>query len=103
MSSALENERRLFYVAITRARKSVTIGTMGKPSRFLEEIQIDRTRPVMTAMQWLASGDSKAAVDLGRSLPTVARFPAFYNNLLSGYLPDLGQVDLIEALKKEVI
>ena len=39
LSSKLESERRLFYVAITRARKGVLIGTGNHPSRFLTEIQ----------------------------------------------------------------
>jgi DNA helicase II / ATP-dependent DNA helicase PcrA len=38
LSSKLESERRLFYVAITRARKGVFIGTGIQPSRFLTEM-----------------------------------------------------------------
>jgi DNA helicase-2/ATP-dependent DNA helicase PcrA len=40
LSDRLESERRLFYVAITRARKGVFIGTGNHPSRFISEIQI---------------------------------------------------------------
>jgi len=40
LSDRLESERRLFYVAITRARKGVFIGTGNHPSRFLAEIQL---------------------------------------------------------------
>ena len=36
----LESERRLFYVAITRARKGVLIGTSADPSRFIRELQL---------------------------------------------------------------
>jgi DNA helicase-2/ATP-dependent DNA helicase PcrA len=39
LSSKLESERRLFYVAITRARKGVFIGTGNQPSRFLMEME----------------------------------------------------------------
>jgi len=39
-SDPLENERRLFYVAVTRARKGVLIGTGEKPSRFIEEMEL---------------------------------------------------------------
>jgi len=39
LSDKLESERRLFYVAITRARKGVFIGTGNHPSRFISEIQ----------------------------------------------------------------
>jgi DNA helicase-2/ATP-dependent DNA helicase PcrA len=40
LSDKLESERRLFYVAITRARKGVFIGTGNHPSRFISEIQL---------------------------------------------------------------
>jgi DNA helicase-2/ATP-dependent DNA helicase PcrA len=36
----LESERRLFYVALTRARKGVLIGTSSEPSRFIQELQL---------------------------------------------------------------
>lgn len=39
LSDRLESERRLFYVAITRARKGIFIGAGSHPSRFLTEIQ----------------------------------------------------------------
>jgi DNA helicase II / ATP-dependent DNA helicase PcrA len=42
LSSKLESERRLFYVAITRARKGVFISAGREPSRFLTEIQISQ-------------------------------------------------------------
>ena len=54
----LESERRLFYVALTRARKGVLIGTSQNPSRFLEEIQLDDTDAVMDAVTHLAAGDN---------------------------------------------
>jgi len=44
MSDKLESERRLFYVAITRARKGVFIGAGNHPSRFLSEIQLEEVR-----------------------------------------------------------
>ena len=40
MSNMVENERRLFYVALTRARKGVLIGMSETPSRFIHEIQL---------------------------------------------------------------
>ncbi len=39
----IEEERRLLYVAITRARKHLTISYWGQPSRFLFEIPADLT------------------------------------------------------------
>jgi len=44
LSDKLESERRLFYVAITRARKGVFIGTGNHPSRFICEIQLEEVR-----------------------------------------------------------
>jgi DNA helicase-2/ATP-dependent DNA helicase PcrA len=44
LSDKLEGERRLFYVAITRARKGVFIGTGNHPSRFISEIQLEEVR-----------------------------------------------------------
>ena len=43
LSDKLESERRLFYVAITRARKGVFIGVGNSPSRFLDELQLKHT------------------------------------------------------------
>lgn len=56
-SITLENERRLFYVAITRGKKAVYIGTgspddeKNKRSRFLNEIKIEETKKVITSLQ----------------------------------------------------
>jgi superfamily I DNA/RNA helicase len=70
-SEALENERRLFYVGITRARKAVLIGTsrrpekgyltkQTKPSRFLEEIQLESVVGVVPILQRLRTGGPDA-------------------------------------------
>jgi DNA helicase-2/ATP-dependent DNA helicase PcrA len=45
LSDKLESERRLFYVAITRARKGVFIGTGNHPSRFISEIRLEEVHP----------------------------------------------------------
>jgi len=42
LSDRLESERRLFYVALTRARKGVFIGTGVSPSRFLQELELEQ-------------------------------------------------------------
>lgn len=60
-SQAIENERRLFYVGLTRAKKQVLIGTSQRPemgllrrdsipSRFLEEIDLESVSAVMKAL-----------------------------------------------------
>ena len=40
LTDVLESERRLFYVALTRARKGVLIGTSAEPSRFIQELHL---------------------------------------------------------------
>jgi DNA helicase-2/ATP-dependent DNA helicase PcrA len=64
-TSLIENERRLFYVAITRAKKAVYVGTVhtsgndyrqgksGAPtaSRFIEEMQLGPTRTAIQSKQ----------------------------------------------------
>ena len=70
---ALESERRLFYVALTRARKGVLIGSSAQPSRFLEEIQLPCHRKRDEALQWLACGDPKEKTELLQSLECNAR------------------------------
>jgi DNA helicase-2/ATP-dependent DNA helicase PcrA len=41
LTPPLESERRLFYVALTRARKGVLIGISHKPSRFIAEMRLN--------------------------------------------------------------
>jgi DNA helicase-2/ATP-dependent DNA helicase PcrA len=43
-SDKLESERRLFYIAITRAHKSIFIGTGNHPSRFLSKIHLEEVK-----------------------------------------------------------
>ena len=57
-SPVIETERRLFYVAITRARKSVLIAVKNtqslkapQESEFIQEIQLDDTLALIQAMQ----------------------------------------------------
>ena len=101
MSSALESERRLFYVAVTRARKGVFIGASARPSRFLEEMLLKETENVMNAVTWLASGERDAAQALQQSIQSGGMRPNLLTNLIYGYLPDLGQMQLIEQLMRE--
>lgn len=57
-SLSIENERRLFYVAITRARKALYIGTIPKPqtptdplpSRFLEEVNLEGCQDILSGL-----------------------------------------------------
>ena len=98
-SDSLENERRLFYVALTRARKGVFIGASGNPSRFIHELQLQPTRGVMSCVETLASGEGNARLDLFSILQNDGHNPILWKNLIEGYLPDLGEqamaIDLI--------
>ncbi|MDQ3893205.1 MAG: HRDC domain-containing protein, partial [Actinomycetota bacterium] len=43
--SALAEERRLLYVGMTRAKRHLALTWVAKPSRFLRELGVGRTRP----------------------------------------------------------
>ena len=101
MSGKLESERRLFYVALTRARKGVLIGASENASRFLSEIRLHDTDAVMGAVQHLASGEASSAVLLRQALQACSAPPNLLNNLITGYLPDLGQHQLAQQLRRD--
>lgn len=101
MSSKLESERRLFYVALTRARKGVLIGASGNPSRFLEEIHLTGTDAVMNAVTHLARGEQEAAQVLHRTLQANGLNPNLLGNLFRGYLPDMGLQSLATQYQRE--
>jgi hypothetical protein len=62
---------------------------------------LKETENVMNAVTWLASGEHDAAQALQRSIQSGGMRPNLLTNLIYGYLPDLGQVQLIEQLKRE--
>ena len=101
MSPRLEMERRLFYVAITRARKGVLIGISANPSRFLGEIQLPGTDDVMNTLLHLAAGESGASQRLVQVLNHNTVEAGLLNNLVTGYLPDLGQQALAAQIQRE--
>lgn len=117
-SEALENERRLFYVALTRARRAVFIATAAfgaalsgekaaKPSRFLDELQLAPTLDVMGAVQRLASGQPTAAAELEHAVRRHPGARAVLSSLVDGYLGRLdhpvltGQIAALVAQGKE--
>jgi len=102
-SEAIENERRLFYVALTRAKEAVYIGTgstregsqSNKPSRFIDESQVEPTVKVMTALQQVAAGRQDAKTTLLSHLTQFGGIKSLIQNLLSYYLVALGDQSLI--------
>jgi DNA helicase-2/ATP-dependent DNA helicase PcrA len=105
-SPPLESERRLFYVAITRAKKHLYIGVIippqrGQqsqsasplPSRFLEEMQLPPTEALVSATQHLLqTGDQEeieAAVREWQAGKTIATYlvEQYVNRLLSDSEP----------------
>lgn len=97
-SIVIENERRLFYVAITRARKAVFIGTAqmnGVPhnrtgtraSRFIHEMELEPTVAMMGAVQRVASGDPNATKALIEAASKHGGHKRITNCLLNEYLP----------------
>lgn len=103
LSDPLDNERRLFYVAVTRARKTVLIGVGARPStvaqssaelggasRFLDEIQLEPTQEVMGAFQQVVARVAPSSQQLEQSLCKHAGHKGMVHNLLDIYLPHHG-------------
>jgi DNA helicase-2/ATP-dependent DNA helicase PcrA len=108
-SETIENERRLFYVAITRAREAVFIGAGSsrsfqkegndavKMSRFIDEMQYEATEKVMTAFQQVANGK-------GKSVETLLKHTAEFGGIksliidLTNYLSRLGNNSLLKKI-----
>ena len=106
-SEVIENERRRFCVAITRAKKCVFIGTFSPPtqrrltkaplgSRFLEEMQIDSVSHVLSAVGRLSRGDTSARQALLDLLdqPAIAGQGWVQDHLVANYVADLDDVEL---------
>ncbi|HPH95436.1 MAG TPA: ATP-dependent helicase [Anaerolineaceae bacterium] len=110
-SDAIENERRLFYVALTRARQAVYIGISrrmlytreqkleeSRPSRFIDEVLVRPTVDVMNRLQQLASGETGAAESLTHAVKKHGGAKPVMNALLDYYLPALNQPILAKKL-----
>jgi hypothetical protein len=100
-SEAIENERRLFYVGVTRARKVAFLGastrpSMGylqkdaTPSRFLEELQLQSIVDILSPVQRLVSGDQNAHADVLVGARQWAGRRWVKQSLVDNYLASLG-------------
>lgn len=103
LSPAIESERRLFYVAATRARKHLYIGTatppnrglqgestVSLPSRFLEEARVEVTKRVAGAFQQdlqAARSGSASPGRLAEALKLIAADRAIASYVKEHYLP----------------
>lgn len=99
-SDPLENERRLFYVAITRARKGVYIGTTvpppkgsqlnsssPQPSQFLDEMKTDATREILRRFREYQPKDCTSYDNLCEALVRHGGHKKLVNDIISCYLP----------------
>ena len=109
-SEWIENERRLFYVAVTRGRKQVIIGAPAMhfkkstdseaetPSRFLEEMELYPVRQIAHALQ---EGNTESLVeactDLKDQHHILGLLQGQYTNILpANVVENLAQLKLIE-------
>jgi len=102
-SSTIESERRLFYVAITRAKKAVYIGTTtlrknSRPSRFIDEIQYNPTVKIMGTLQRIAQGEENAKHKFLSLVTQFAGIKSVMRSLLSHYLIELKDQSLIKEV-----
>ncbi len=110
-SQVIENERRLFYVAITRARKAVFIGVSqarsqgvtangGQVSRFVHEMEYTPTFEVISALQRVVEGHADAKQALLKAVVKHGANKRVINSLLNEYLPSVGDVALLQEVKR---
>ena len=74
------------------------IGTSNEPSRFLEESRVTETEKIMRPLQWLAAGDQRAREVLIRALQNGGVTPNLMQNLINGYLSDIGEDELVNQM-----
>jgi len=110
-SQAIENERRLFYVALTRAKEAVYIGTYSTSSntnsqfseanhssRFIDEIQLKPTVELMGAFQQTANCQADGKNSLVTFAAKHGGIKSLIQNLISTYLVELGDQKLIAKI-----
>jgi DNA helicase-2/ATP-dependent DNA helicase PcrA len=68
-AAELAEERRLFYVGMTRAKRVLWLTWSGKRSRFVDELGVTRRgpTPIAGAREWSAEGEKLRAWRLARA------------------------------------
>jgi len=76
-------ERRLLYVGITRAKRTLWLTHVGKPSRFLAELGARDERPQRPAATWTPAGERLRAWRLERArADSVPPYVVFHDSVL---------------------
>ena len=111
-SESIENERRLFYVAITRAKKGAYIGTTTSrtsshsnlrsilPSRFIDEMQYQPTIDIMKPLQQVISGKEIAVEQLMKAIYLHGDSKQIIDFILKNYLERPQHNDIIEKIQQ---
>jgi DNA helicase-2/ATP-dependent DNA helicase PcrA len=117
----IEDERRVFFVAITRARKGIFIGTskppmMGfqegsshpMPSRFIKEMAIEVTERAIAAIQGILNGNEDAKSELFETIKQSGHDVDIVEDTIQNYLSEkysdfIGKevMPLIEKVREE--
>ena len=79
------------------------IGTSNVTSQFLEEIQRSETESLMQTVQELACGNDSARQNMLDAAEGGKILEKALHNLIHGYLPDLGQNELVRLIQDRVI
>jgi len=111
-SDPIENERRLFYVAITRAKKSVLIGipsvntgdhsqsTTPQVSQFIEEMNLCPTQEIFHEFHQVMKNPQYDRKNLEKNLINHAGHKNLINNVLLNYLTKNNISLSLETIKK---
>jgi DNA helicase-2/ATP-dependent DNA helicase PcrA len=104
----VDEERRLLYVGLTRARRELWVSWSGKPSRFLKELGV-AARPVPEKREWTEDGQRLRDWRLERARADgVPPYVVFHDSVLQaiaaaqpGSLGELAQISGVGPAKLE--
>ncbi len=93
--AAIEEERRLFYVAMTRAKDELSIWSVGKPSRFIDEFRKRSIRAAISPVSLVVEPNEVPKMPPGHGLKhkkfgygTIVRYE---NDRIVVSFPDMGE------------